>query len=117
VPIAVPPVRIDAIRFAPIVMLTKRFIADDCGDAVNAGDTCADPSWTLYEDAFEWCCVPDKVGIALSDGECKPKEGTYSYYATTVRPPKYLLSLSYHQESFTNFCAMAGRPIEFCTTS
>lgn len=61
-------------------------LAEDCGSIVNAGYTCADPSWTLYEDAFLWCCAPGKVGLALGDGHCEPASLTYSSgeYATTV---------------------------------
>lgn len=61
-------------------------LAEDCGSIVNAGYTCADPSWTLYEDAFLWCCAPGTVGLALGDGHCEPASLTYSSgeYATTV---------------------------------
>lgn len=64
-------------------------LAEDCGSIVNAGYTCADPSWTLYEDAFLWCCAPGKVGLALGDGHCEPASLTYSLgeYATTVSSP------------------------------
>lgn len=72
--------------------LIRRVIEDDCGDTVNAALVCANPSWTLYESAFDWCCTPDQVGIALSDGECKPKGGAYSYYASTVSHYKYVSS-------------------------
>jgi len=60
--------------------------SEDCGSVLNAGATCADPSWTLYEDAFEWCCAPGSVGLALGDGHCEPASMTYSSaeYANTV---------------------------------
>jgi hypothetical protein len=60
--------------------------AEDCGSIVDAGYTCADPSWTMYEDAFVWCCAPGTVGLALGDGHCEPASLTYSSgeYATTV---------------------------------
>ncbi|KAN0095164.1 hypothetical protein V8E51_015875 [Hyaloscypha variabilis] len=60
--------------------------SDDCGSIVEAGNTCADPSWTLYEDAFLWCCAPGTVGLALGDGHCEPASLTYSSgeYANTV---------------------------------
>jgi len=60
-------------------------LADDCGTVVNAGLTCADPSWTLYQDAFDWCCAPGFVGLALGDGHCEPASLTYTgNYASTV---------------------------------
>ncbi|CZR61192.1 uncharacterized protein PAC_11088 [Phialocephala subalpina] len=60
--------------------------SDDCGSILGAGLTCADPSWTLYQDAFDWCCTNDTVGLALADGECQPASMTYSSaeYANTV---------------------------------
>ncbi|KAH8748559.1 hypothetical protein F5882DRAFT_525370 [Hyaloscypha sp. PMI_1271] len=59
--------------------------SDDCGTVVNAGLTCADPSWTLYQDAFDWCCAPGFVGLALGDGHCEPASLTYTgNYASTV---------------------------------
>jgi hypothetical protein len=61
------------------------FLADDCGTVVNAGLTCADPSWTLYQDAFDWCCAPGFVGLTLGDGHCEPASLTYTgNYASTV---------------------------------
>ena len=73
-------------------------LAEDCGSIVNAGYTCADPSWTMYEDAFVWCCAPGTVGLALGDGHCEPASLTYSSgdYATTVS--------SHSQASFGEFC-------------
>jgi hypothetical protein len=60
-------------------------LADDCGTVVNAGLTCADPTWTLYQDAFDWCCAPGFVGLALGDGHCEPASLTYTgNYASTV---------------------------------
>ena len=70
--------------------------ADDCGSVLNAASTCADPAWTLYEDAFIWCCKNETVGLALGDGECQPKALTYSTgeYAKTVRL-LYLISSAF----------------------
>lgn len=63
----------------------------DCGSLLGAGYTCADPSWTLYEDAFIWCCKNDTVGLALGDGECQPKALSYSSaeYARIVSPIRF----------------------------
>jgi hypothetical protein len=70
-------------------------LADDCGTVVNAGITCADPSWTLYQDAFDWCCAPGFVGLALGDGHCEPASLTYTgnYASTVSSQPSRLLVL------------------------
>jgi hypothetical protein len=62
---------------------------------VNAGPTCADPSWTLHEDAFIWCCEKDKTGVAEGDGDCLPNTISYSYSASVVRISEFPLLESY----------------------
>jgi hypothetical protein len=59
--------------------------AVDCGPTVADAPTCADPSWTLYMDAYAFCCAGDTVGI--EGNQCQPKSLTFSsaLYAATVR--------------------------------
>jgi hypothetical protein len=58
--------------------------AEDCGSLVGDQPTCADPSWTLYYDAYAFCCTSDQVGI--QGNQCQPKSLTFSegLYAATV---------------------------------
>jgi hypothetical protein len=61
--------------------------AEDCGAVVGDAPTCADPSWTLYMDAYAFCCQSGEVGI--QGEQCQPKSLTFSaaLYAATVIPP------------------------------
>jgi len=73
---------------------------DDCGTAVNSLPTCADPSWTLYDAFFPFCCPPGTVG--LSSNECDDPSITFSaeqsatttVQANTASPPKPTGSLA-----------------------
>jgi hypothetical protein len=60
-------------------------IAEDCGALVGDQPTCADPSWTLYYDAYAFCCTGNQVGIQGGE-QCQPKSLTFSegLYAATV---------------------------------
>jgi len=68
---------------------------DDCGATVVNLQTCADPTWIMFEDAYTYCCLPNQVGIVF--GQCQPKSLTFSaqQYATTaiqqnsLPPPPY----------------------------
>jgi len=57
--------------------------SEDCGAAVGDGPTCADPSWTLYNDAYAFCCLNNQVGI--QGEQCQPTSLTFSatLYAAT----------------------------------
>jgi hypothetical protein len=59
-------------------------VAEDCGAVVGDAPTCADPSWTLFMDAYAFCCQSGDVGI--QGEQCQPKSLTFSaaLYAATV---------------------------------
>jgi hypothetical protein len=75
---------LERIRHQRKILIHFDTLAEDCGAVVVDAPTCADPSWTLYMDAYAFCCQSGDVGI--QGEQCQPKPLTFSaaLYAATV---------------------------------
>jgi len=58
--------------------------SEDCESQVVDLPTCADPTWSMFLDAYYYCCPTDDVGIVF--GQCQSKALTFSsnQYAQTT---------------------------------